>query len=329
MKQGVLVMKDRIMRLASACVLALTSVAAVPSAEAASASKSATQQNAKVALGVYDPHRKFASENDVDIEHIFVYWQALDVSELKRRLAYAQKRDRAMIVTVEPYTKAANWRDGGERLFRDITDGRFDKQITTVCGAMADFKGRLLVRWGHEMEDPTARYPWARKDSEGYKSAYRYFVEACRRQLPAAAFIWSPKGEKNLARYYPGDAHVDYVGVAVWGLQAMDRDYFGGHRDFRQTFREKYDRVSRFGKPVLIAELGVSGDADYRRNWFGSLYDSISRRGDFSLLRGVVYFNDKEPHHWPLGYGAPDWRINAGWFTNARRNETALAQNTP
>lgn len=318
-------MKGIVMGLVSIAVLALGGVAAIP----ATAPKGVTEENARVALGVYDPHREFAGESDVDIEHIFVYWQALDVQDLKGRLAYARKRDRAMIVTVEPYTKAANWRDGGERLFGDITAGRFDKQIDTVCGAMGDFGGRLLVRWGHEMEDATGRYPWARKDSEGYKSAYRYFVDACRRHVPDAAFVWSPKGEKNLARYYPGDAHVDYVGLAVWGLQAMDRDYFGGRRDFRQTFREKYDRVAGFGKPVLIAELGVSGDAAYRRDWFGSLYDTVSRRREFGLLQGVVYFNDKEPHQWPLGYGAPDWRIKSGWFANARRLSTAVAQNTP
>lgn len=323
-------MGKRLRNWASAFVLGLTATAMGAPVDAAPASPERPAETAgKVALGVYDPSRVFSGEDGIDIEHIFVYWQSLDLKDLKRRLAYAQKRGRAMIVTVEPYTKAANWRDGGERLFGDIVGGRFDPQIDTVCDAMSGFNGRLLVRWGHEMEDPTGRYPWARADSEGYKSAYRYFVDSCRRKVPAAAFIWSPKGEKNLARYYPGDAHVDYVGLAVWGLQAMDRDYFGGQRDFPQTFREKYDRVAGFGKPVLIAELGVSGDAGYRRKWFGSLYDSISGHSDFDLLEGVVYFNDKEPHHWPMGYGAPDWRIETGWFADARQRSTTVARNTP
>ena len=272
----------------------------------------------RVAFGVYDPHSEFSGESAVDLEHIFVYWQALDIPELKKGLAYASERDRDLIVTVEPYTKAANWRDGGERLFTEITAGKFDDEINTLCGAMSEFEGGLFIRWGHEMEDPTGRYPWARDDSDGYKSAYRYFVDACRQKLPKAAFIWSPKGEQNLVDYYPGDAHVDYIGLAVWGHQGMDRDYHGGWRDFEQTFREKYDRVAGFGKPVYIAELGVAGEADYRSDWFRSLYESTFN-GEFNLLQGVIYFNDEEPHRWPLGYGSPDWRILRGWFSDARR----------
>lgn len=272
----------------------------------------------RVALGIYDPHSEFSSESAVDIEHIFVYWQALDMRELKDRMAYARERGRDMIVTVEPYTKAANWRDGGERLFSDITAGKFDEEINTLCGALNEFDGRLFIRWGHEMEDPTGRYPWARDDSDGYKSAYRYFVDSCRRKLPEAAFIWSPKGLHNLANYYPGDAYVDAIGLAVWGHQGVDRDRYGGERGFEQTFGEKYDRVARFGKPVYIAELGVAGEADYRNDWFRSLYHSILE-GEFGLLRGVIYFNDEEPHQWPLDYGSPDWRIPPGWFSNAPR----------
>ncbi|MBV2185813.1 MAG: hypothetical protein KUL88_14880, partial [Rhizobium sp.] len=48
----------------------------------------------RIALGVYDPHSEFSSENAVDIEHIFVYWQALDMQTLKDRMAYARQRGR-------------------------------------------------------------------------------------------------------------------------------------------------------------------------------------------------------------------------------------------
>ncbi|WP_176038629.1 glycoside hydrolase family 26 protein [Brucella tritici] len=277
-----------------------------------------TDAKSQVVLGVYDPHARFYGSPYVDIEHIFIYWQTLDDGDLRRALYDAQNQNRAIIVTVEPFTKAPNWRDGGDRLFLDITAGSFDVEIDTLCGVMADFSGALYVRWGHEMEDPTGRYPWARQDSEGYKQAYRYFVDACRRKVPRAAFIWSPKGERNLALYYPGDAYVDYVGLAVWGLEALDQDQHGGWRDFGETFQEKYDRVVRFGKPVYIAELGVAGTRQYREAWFRSLYSIIEVPNDFHLLRGIVYFNDREPDRWPQGFGSPDWRIDGNWFADAR-----------
>lgn len=273
-------------------------------------------------FGIYDPHLSFESEPNIDLEHMFVFWQALDTQALAARLAYAAERGRAMMVTVEPYTRAVNWRDGGERLFDDIEAGFFDPEITTVCSELGKFKGTVLVRWGHEMEDPTGRYPWARRDNTGYKSAFRYFVSLCRRTASNLAFVWSPKGEKNLADYYPGDDVVDVVGVSLWGLEKMDLTYFGGWRAFRATFSEKYARVARFEKPVVIAELGVSGGKPYRAAWFSDLFSTLATGNVFRQLRAVVYFNDKEPHYWPLGLGSPDWRLqgSSNWFSRAKQS---------
>lgn len=274
-----------------------------------------------VNFGIYDPKSSFASADDIDIEHMYVFWQALDYKKFRKRLAYAERRNRSMMVTVEPYTRAVNWRDGGDHLFRDIVAGKFRKEIKTICSELGKFKGDILVRWGHEMEDPNGRYPWARTDAEGYKSAYRHFVKDCRQYAPKAAFVWSPKGEKNLADYYPGPESVDLVGISLYGLEKMDVDFYGGRRDFVSTLREKYVRVADFGKPLIVAELGVSGSKAYRNNWFKSLFDTIKGgKREFSWLRAIVYFNDKEPYHWPYGLGSPDWRIAPAseWFNKAR-----------
>jgi len=268
-----------------------------------------------VLFGVYDPNRTFRQRDDMRLEHMFVFWQSLDKKNLRQKIRYAYQRGRIMMLTVEPFTRAANWRDGGDKLFKDITQGKFDSEIVNVCSELGRLPTTSLIRWGHEMEDPTGRYPWARHDAQGYKLAFRYFARTCRKYAPKAKFIWSPKGEKNLADYYPGDDHVDIIGVSLWGLEKMDIDYYGGRRAFRSTFNEKYNRVSRFGKPVIVAELGVSGTKAYRKRWFHDLFKSLNNNHEFKLLRAVVLFNDKEPHHWPKGYGSPDWRVSQKWFS--------------
>jgi len=293
-------------RLLFAGLIAMLAPFAMPVAGNGSATASPLDH---VAFGVYDPHGRFGGSREPAIEHIFVFWQALDQRDFRRRLDQARARGRIMMVTVEPYTRAANWRDGGERLFQDILRGRFQQEITTICGMLGDFGGRVLVRWGHEMENPTGRYPWARQDARGYQAAYRHFVDQCRRLAPEARYVWSPIGERNMGSYYPGAAHVDFVGISLWGLQSYDQRFHGGARDFAATFREKYDRAARFGKPVVIAELGVSGDRAYRENWLRSLFETLARSDGFRSLRAVVYFNDKEPHYWPFGLGSPDWRV--------------------
>ena len=270
------------------------------------ANASAAQPVPSIEFGVYDPASAFSDAHGIGIEHIYVYWQQLDRRMLRERAAYAKARGRRLLVTVEPYTRAADWRSGGHRLFRDILAGKFDRDIASVCAEISSAGGGTIVRWGHEMEQPVKRYPWARKDAEGYKSAYRYFVERCRAAAPLAQYMWSPKGEANLADYYPGDDWTDMVGLSVYGLQKWDHRFHGRDRSFAQVFGEKYMRVTRFRKPVVIAEFGVAGSDEYRRAW---LEDSARRLAKFPRLTAIVYFNAREPAAWPAGLGSPDWRV--------------------
>ena len=64
--------------------------------------------------------------------------------------------------------------------------------------------------------------------------------------------------------------------------------------------------MSVFHKPVIIAELGVSGSSVYVERW---LLDLKKQAQALPLLRAMVYFNDKEPHTWGKKYGSPDWRL--------------------
>lgn len=291
---------------AAILVVALANIGRMPSDPIDIAAIGPPARVARPVVGVYDPGLAFADAGGIGIEHVYVYWQQLDQKMLRQRIDYAAQRGRRMLITVEPYTHAADWRGGAEHLFTDILAGDFDAEIAVVCAEVARAGEGTIVRWGHEMEQPQARYPWTRGDPDGYRSAYRYFVERCRAGAPQARFMWSPKGEGNLADYYPGDDWVDMVGLSVYGLQAWDRRYFGSDRSFAQVLGEKYRRVARFGKPVAIAEFGVAGSEDYRRTW---LEDSARRLAKFPRLEAIVYFNAEEPSSWPGDLGSPDWRV--------------------
>jgi beta-mannanase len=281
------------------------------SIELSSSNGSLTTNFQSLLLGAYDPHDLLRESDRSHIEHVFVYWQAVDEPMLAAKMRLAKMKGRMLMVTVEPYTKAANWRDGGSHLFADIVNGGFDQEIAAVCGAVANHQGAYWIRWGHEMEQPTDRYPWARGDAQGYIAAYRYFVDECRRIAPRARFVWSPKGEGALPAYYPGDDYVDLIGVSVWGLERWDRERYGRPRTFAEAFDEKYRRVEKFGKPVIIAEFGVAGRKRYRQDWISEISALSTGPRPFPLLSGIVYFYDKEPHYWPGGHGSPDWRAAA------------------
>jgi beta-mannanase len=125
--------------------------------------------------------------------------------------------------------------------------------------------------------------------------------------------MWSPKGNPELVSFYPGDEYVDIVGLSVFGYQPYDRDHFGKDRTFVEALEPGYRLAERFGKPIMVAELGYEGDQSYVRSWAASVAE---KHPEFPSLNAVVYFNDREIYPWPEGYGRPDWRVVAGQVTN-------------
>src|SRR4029077_5323363 len=143
------------------------------------------------------------------------------------------------------------------------------------------------IRWGHEMETADIRYPWSGASGENYVAAYRHFAERCRADAPKIYLVWSPKGAAGLAKYYPGRAFVDLVGLSIYELPAYDLDLFGTVMSFQNLFMPKYHRVVAFDQPVIIAEMGVSGDPSYQARWMVGFFRSVQ---NFPLLRTAVYF---------------------------------------
>lgn len=261
--------------------------------------------------GIYDPQNQLSENRIFTISHVFLYWQAVNAGALGRSIAAADRTGRDLLVTVEPYTLAADWRSGSALLLSDIKAGRFDAHITDVCTSLGRAKNRVYIRWGHEMEGTEGRYPWAGKKPQSYIDAYRHFVTKCRTILPNAKFIWSPKGASNFAAYYPGSDYVDIVGFAIWGLQRWELRRTGRTSTYFETLKSSYKRMNTLGKPMMVVEAGVAGDEAYKKAWISDMFQREAYASNFPGLLAVIYFNDKEPYHWPGGYGSPDWRIGA------------------
>jgi beta-mannanase len=262
-----------------------------------------------VNYGVYDLHERFSQAKGVAIEHIFVSWLSSDASDqIKASYEYARERNRWLMITIEPYAVKGS----KSRLLNDIVSGAYDSAIDSICRTIGSLQAPMLVRWGHEMETSDSRYPWSGASGESYIAAYRYFARKCRAAAPKIYLVWSPKGAPGLGQYYPGRAFVDLVGVSVYELPEYDLDHFGKVMNFRDAFLPKYDRVARFGKSVMIAEMGVSGDASYQARWMANFFRNVQY---FPLLRTAVYFNGKDTRGaWPKRYGIPDWTIDPNVF---------------
>ena len=260
------------------------------------------------AFGAYDPHGDFGDDRKVKIEALFLPWQDVDLAILREADGYARQRGRTLLITVEPWTWSRAERISPPALLQGILSGRYDGNIAAICDIVGTFKTPTTMRWAQEMEDPRLRFSWQGWSGPQYIAAYRHFVDRCRASAPRAKFMWSPKGLPGLEKYYPGDAYVDAVGLSVFGLQPYDRDTFGHDRTFAEALRTGYDLVTRFNKPIWVAELGYVGKTDYVQNW---TENTLKPEPSFPKLAGVVYFDDKEVAPWPPNYGLPDWRVTS------------------
>jgi beta-mannanase len=293
----------------SGAAIAIAQPTGIGAATSAPPSQKRPVVNAQsIDFGSYDPHGDFSTDGNVSIEHLFLPWEDIDLATLDLADAYALERGRSLMITVEPWSWSVDWRVTSEQLLDNILAGRDDEKIAAVCSAAAELQSPVTIRWGQEMDETDGQFSWAQWAPQDFIAAYRKFVTECRRQLPDADFVWSPKGNDGLAAFYPGDEYVDIIGLSVFGYQDYDIANFGGERTFAEALEPGYQRVEGFGKPVIVAELGYEGDVAYVTRWASSVADANPA---FPALTAVVYFNDREVYDWPNNFGRPDWRVGA------------------
>lgn len=262
-------------------------------------------------FGVYDPEGGFAEDSDVQIEHLFLPWEDVFLDSLPAADAYAVERGRAVLVTIEPWTWTRDERNTTPALIAGIADGTYDSNVLAICGVLSEFQSPVTIRWAQEMEDASGQFIWADWDPQTYIAAYKRVVDLCRSVTDPLEdvdfdYMWSPLGYEDMADYFPGHDHVDVIGLSVFGLQPWESDILGREQSFRDILTPRYERALGFELPIVVAELGYVGDQDYVTRWENDVRQDLE---GFSELEAVVYFNQREVHPWPDGYGLPDWRI--------------------
>jgi len=258
-------------------------------------------------LGAYDPYGDFSNESAVATEHLFLPWEDVDFSGLAAADEYAHSRGRNVLITIEPWSWSLDWNVSPRQLRNEILAGKKDENLRAVLKAVSGFKSPIIIRWAQEMDSTSGRFTWSNWAPRDYIKAYQHMVDIIREELPKAQVMWSPKGEKNLKDYYPGDKYVDIVGLTVFGYDKFDKIEHGKPRTFAESLKQGYDLAAGFGKPIWVAEVGYEGDTDYLKSW---VQDLTAKNPAYPELKEVVYFNDKEVWGWPHGLGLPDWRVN-------------------
>lgn len=262
--------------------------------------------NLAVNFGIYDFSGGFGDSEKIAIDHFFLNWTDAEyINNLPNTFSMSGENDRWVLLTVEPFG------NNDETLLTDVVSGVYDANVKDICITLNTSPNPVFVRWGHEMERVTGRYPWATNDNSDYINAYNYFVETCKTYTDNAYFVWSPAGNEGLENYYPKNENVDYIGLSLYIYDDFERDYYGYIRNFEDAFSERYDRVKNYGKPIMISEFGIYGSQDLQKYWWYNAQKDISK---FPQLKTIIYFNAVDtPGVWE-GYDTPDWTVDNKYF---------------
>lgn len=256
--------------------------------------------------GVVDDEGFYDGVKSLNMQNTFVAW-GKNTAEFGKTLDSIISKKRTPIVTVEPWGLV----DGENYNFQNLQGPTYKTAIEEICKSIDQRGKKVILRWGHEMEQVGSRYPWASNDAEGFKSAYKFFVNTCRNETKLAEFMWSPAGQANLVNYYPGGDYVDIIGLSTFGYPEYEEKEFDNKLSFEDTFTERYKRVEKYGKDVYLAEFGVAGDQDYQKKWMSQAKKAILDPLKYPNLRGIVYFHGGDAKPWVEGINPPNFRLQA------------------
>lgn len=238
------------------------------------------------------------------------------------------------MITWEPWYAPAGERHVAEQpavSLARIADGAHDDVVRAWARDVAEYGQPVLIRLMHEMNGDW--YPWGvavnGNSAADYVRAYRHV----HRVFDAAgadnvSWVWSinnleriPGADHAIGAYYPGDRWVDWVSTSGfnWGTAYG----WSSWRTADALYRDTYEALARFGKPIMISEMGTTGLGGDARTWVRQTLATL--RTGYPLLRAVLWYDDVDAAgldfrlRGPLaGALAQPNALGTGWVRNLR-----------
>jgi hypothetical protein len=244
-----------------------------------------------------------ALDTPMPLVHVFTAWGDRPEQRFPRRVAEAiWDLGSVPVITWEPWLgtferqRQRGLRPGKERDLggmADVAAGVYDFYLQEWGADAAAFERPVFVRFGHEMND-AYRYPWGPHHNrpEEYIAAFRHVVRTVREAgATNVIWVWSPHiAYEGYEAYYPGSDVVDWVGTTVLNYGTVA--HWSAWWTFDEIFTQEYDRLSQYGKPIMIAELGTIMAGGERAQWFREALDQLPQR--LPEVKALVFFHNRQ-----------------------------------
>ena len=189
--------------------------------------------------------------------------------------------------------------------YSQIAAGSMDAYLQRYARNAAAYGKPVWLRPFHEMNGDW--YPWsgtaAGNTSADFIAAWRHVHAVFAAEgATNVKFVWSPNADSvpnttanAIAKYWPGDAYVDYIGLDGYNFGTTAATW----RSFSSVFGAAYAAVAGLSsKPIFIAETGTGTVGGDKAAWIASMFKTIPT--SFSRIVGVTWFNANKERDWRI-----------------------------
>lgn len=187
-----------------------------------------------------------------------------------------------------PQLKPSLKRDKGG--LRDIANGLYDSYLASWAKDARDIKTPILLRFGHEMNDPY-RYPWGPQNNEpaDFVAAWKHVHDLFSiHGAKNVIWIWGPHpAYGHFNEYYPGEKYVDYVGIGTLNYGPVTT--WARWWSFDEIFERQYNELIIFQKPIILTEFASLGYGGDRSQWYAEALRNLPNK--YPYVRGLLFFH--------------------------------------
>jgi mannan endo-1,4-beta-mannosidase len=191
----------------------------------------------------------------------------------------------------------------------DIASGKYDSYIREFAEGARAWGHPFFLRFNWEMNGDW--FPWgeyANGNQPGQSVLAWQRVHDIFTSVGAtnANWVWCPYAHgteryASLARYYPGDAYVDWTCLDGfnWARNGVNSQPW---RSFDEIFRRSYRAITRRiapSKPMLLAEMASGGGPRAKSRWIDDMFKQL--RTNYRRIRGLIWFEQIDRGvQWPI-----------------------------
>ena len=245
---------------------------------------------------------------------LFLQWQErfTKAKELQATIDLASEYQTKFILTWEPM----QWQTNSMQAipYEKILSGAYNSYIDEVSAVLKESPTPIIVRLAHEMN--LQQYAWGAqkenydaKSPERFQKLYRYTVQRVRKIVSkeTVLFAFNPNNDSvpatpwnTIARYYPGDAYVDILGIDGynWGETVKTASWVSQWQTPAELFDRSLVELRNLAphKPVYIFETASVGTQEQKQVWLQQL---LTYGAEKKIVSSTWFHVNKEQ----------DWRL--------------------